>query len=105
MYNIGKMSRHKIIINKKFPILPGSISIAYAKCGKKNCICMTNARKIHGPYYRWTGLIDGKRTTITISKEAATESLRRIKQYKQLIRQWDAIMKKALKNAPWKVPP
>ena len=98
------MSRHKITIAKNLPILPGTISTAYGKCGKKNCICWKDSSKLHGPYYRWTGLIDGKQTTITISKSVAKECSRRIKSYKQLIKQWDSIMKKALKNAPWNDP-
>ena len=95
------MSIYKIIIDKNSPILPGSISTAYAKCGKKNCVCSNNPAKLHGPYYRWTGLIDKRQTTIALNKLSALECSRRIKNYKKLVKEWDALIRAALKNAPW----
>jgi hypothetical protein len=39
---------------------------------------------LHGPYYRWTGWIDGKPTTKTVSKDVARECQKRIENYKEL---------------------
>jgi hypothetical protein len=83
------------------PILAGSISTAYATCGTPRCSCRDRPPKLHGPYYRWTGFIDGKRTTKTISKEEAKECERRIKNYRRLQQQIDRLVAEALKNAPW----
>ena len=82
--------------------MPGTISIAYAKCGKPNCICKAKKPKLHGPYYRWTGAIDGKKTTRTLTKGQAEECERRIGNYRKLQMQIDKLLTKSLKNAPWK---
>lgn len=68
---------NKITIVAEGPILPGSVSTAKSQCGKPNCACKASPPKLHGTYYRWTGFLNGKRTTKTISKEAAEECERR----------------------------
>jgi len=66
--------KSKIIVLKIVtPLLPGSVSTATSTCGKPNCACKASPPKLHGTYYRWTGFLKGKRTTKTISKEAAEE--------------------------------
>ena len=94
----------KITIVTDGPILPGSISTAKSQCGKPNCACKASPPKLHGTYYRWTGFIEGKRTTKTISKEAAQECQKRIKKYRTLQNKLDQIVKGALENAPWSQP-
>ena len=108
MYRGIRMSSKKltettqITIVAEGPILPGSISTAKSQCGKPNCACKASPPKLHGTYYRWTGFLKGKRTTKTISKEAAEECERRIKNYRALQGQLDQITEEALENAPWK---
>jgi hypothetical protein len=103
MYIYIRMSREKrkIIIVAEGPILPGSISTATSQCGKSNCACKASPPKLHGPYYRWTGFIKGKRTTKTISKKLAEECDRRIKNYRALQTKLEQILEGALANAPW----
>ena len=83
------------------PILNGSISTAHSECGTENCICKGTPPKLHGPYYRWTGVIDGKRTTRTINKEVAAECRKRIKNYRKLQKQVDQLLEEAILIAPW----
>jgi hypothetical protein len=83
------------------PILPGSISIARSQCGKPKCACKGQPPCLHGPYYRWTGFVDGKRTTKTISKEAALECKRRILQFRKLQRMVEGLVRDSLSSAPW----
>jgi hypothetical protein len=98
-----KVSREtKITLVAEGPILPGSVSTAKSQCGKPNCACKASPPKLHGTYYRWTGFLNGKRTTKTISKEAAEECERRIKNYRALQGQLDQLVDEALDNAPWK---
>jgi hypothetical protein len=92
----------KLFLEATVPLMPGTISIAYAKCGKPNCVCKAKKPKLHGPYYRWTGAIDGKKTTKTLTKGQAEECERRIKNYRELQTEVDKLLKKSLKNAPWK---
>jgi hypothetical protein len=94
-------SRTIITIVADGPILPGSISTAKSQCGKANCVCKASPPKLHGTYYRWTGFIEGKRTTKTISKEMAEECEKRIENYRSLQGKLDQIVEKALANAPW----
>jgi len=103
MYIYIRMSskKTKITIVTKGPILPGSISTATSQCGKSNCACKASPPKLHGPYYRWTGFIKGKRTTKTVSKRVAAECERRIKNYRDLQTKLDQIVEDALADAPW----
>src|SRR4030095_14656061 len=39
---------------------PGSISVNYRKCGKKNCVCAQPAHRGHGPQYLWSATVKGK---------------------------------------------
>jgi len=86
------------------PILPGSVSTAKSQCGKDKCACKATPPKLHGTYYRWTGVIAGKRTTKTISREAAYECKKRIARFRKMQRQLDLIAAEALENAPWTEP-
>ena len=91
----------KIEITTEGPILPGSISTAKSRCGKRNCACKAKPPKLHGVYYRWTGIIAGKRTTKTINRETALECKIRIVRFRNLQRQIDKISADAIVNAPW----
>ena len=92
----------KTRIDIDWPILPGSISTATSRCGKKGCACKHRlSPKLHGAYYRWTGFIQGKRTTRTISPEVALECNRRIKRFRRLQKKVDALLAQALSDAPW----
>jgi uncharacterized protein DUF6788 len=89
-------------IELDWPILPGSISTANSQCGKPGCACKRKrSPQLHGTYYRWTGFINGKRTTKTISREEAKECRRRIKRFRKLQKQIEALLSQSLANAPW----
>jgi len=83
------------------PILTGSVSTAWSQCGKPNCACKGDPPRLHGPYYRWTGTVAGKRTTKTISAERARECEQRIKNYRRLQRAVERLTQAAMKSAPW----
>jgi hypothetical protein len=94
--------KEKIItLEVTMPLLPGSLSTASSTCGKPHCACKENPPKLHGVYYRWTGTLEGKRTTKTISKEVAKECQRRINNYRRLQRQIEKLLAQALTQAPW----
>ena len=57
--------------------------------------------KLHGPYYRWTGFLNGKQTTKTINQEVAEECQRRIRNYRALQKKLEQIVEDAFANAPW----
>lgn len=84
-----------------WPLLPGCISTAHSRCGRPRCVCRGRPPKLHGPYYRWTGLLDGKPTTITLSAAEARECERRIRRFRRLqerLRRW---LDHAMRHAPW----
>src|SRR5438128_10540112 len=102
MYTYIRHIAMKKHIEIDWPILPGSISTAKSQCGNEGCGCRKKrSPRLHGTYYRWTGFIDGKRTTKTISKEDAVECTRRIKRFRKLQKEIDALLAQALHNAPW----
>ena len=83
------------------PLLPGSLSTARSTCGKPQCPCHRNPARRHGLYYRWTGIINGKRTTRTISRAQALECRVRIKNYRLLQKILAQVLRQALEDAPW----
>jgi hypothetical protein len=95
------MSSKKQTITLIGPILPGSLSTATSQCGQSYCICHRDPAKLHGPYYRWTGVIDGKRTTKTITKEQYEECKRRIKKYRLFQKKLDRLLAQSIEEAPW----
>lgn len=95
------MARHKIIELLQKPILFGSVTTAMSSCGNKNCSCHSDSNKLHGPYSRWSGYVDGKHTSLTISQKEAAEAKKRIKNYQNLKAEINKIKAFSLKNAPW----
>jgi hypothetical protein len=98
-------SAHPLTITVKLPLLPGSLSTARSKCGKPQCACHKDPAQRHGVYYRWTGILEGKRTTKTLSKEEARECQVRIKNYRELQKVIGNLVRQSLKNAPWETRP
>jgi len=83
------------------PLLPGSLSTARSTCGKPHCACKAKPPKLHGPYYRWTGFLNGKRTTKTLTPDQARECRRRIANYRALEKQIQQLVRQAFQAAPW----
>jgi hypothetical protein len=90
-----------LTITLKGPLLPGSLSTARSTCGKPQCPCHSDPARRHGLYYRWTGIINGQRTTRTISRAQAQECRVRIKNYRRLQQILARVLRQALENAPW----
>ena len=84
-----------------WPILMGSISVAKSRCGKPSCACKAKTPKLHGPYYRWTGFINGKRTTRTISTQQARECKQRLNNFRRLQQKMENLINESLADAPW----
>ena len=42
------------------PVLKGSVSASYTRCGQPNCACQSDPAKLHGPYWQWSTAVDGK---------------------------------------------
>ena len=42
------------------PVLKGSVSASYTRCGKPNCRCQDDPPKLHGPYWQWSTSVHGK---------------------------------------------
>ena len=90
-----------ITLHVTLPLLPGCVSTARSTCGKPNCRCKAKPPKLHGPYFRWTGLLAGKPTTKTLTPAEARECRRRIAHYRTLEKQIRQLVRHALKDAPW----
>lgn len=88
-------------IDLAWPILNGSVSTAVAKCGQENCRCHTDKTAMHGPYYRWIGNINGKKTTKTVTKKVAEECRRRLRNYERLQSMIAQLIAEAIDSAPW----
>lgn len=95
------MKTTKFLIKTNGAILPGTISKAKAACGSTLCKCKKNKKFWHGPYYRWTGIIENKRTTITLTKKISLECKRRIKNYRNFKKKIQKILTLSIRSAPW----
>ena len=98
------MQAKKLVLHITLPVLPGSLSTAQSTCGKPNCACKAKPPKLHGPYYRWTGFIQAKRTTKTLTRTQARECKQRIRNYHALEKQIRQLLRQALQDAPWNEP-
>jgi hypothetical protein len=96
------VQQKKITLRIPLPLLPGSLSTARSTCGKPNCACKAKPPKLHGPYYRWTGFLQGQRTTKTLSPAQARECKIRIRNYRALEKQIRQLLRQALQQAPWR---
>jgi hypothetical protein len=92
------------LLQVTLPLLPGSLSTARSTCGKPNCACKAKPPKLHGPYYRWTGFLNGKRTTRTLTPEQARQCRQHIANFRALEGQIQHLVGQALKAAPWNQP-
>ncbi len=63
---------------------------------------MSDPSKLHGPYYRWTGTLNGKATSRIITEKLADECRKRIENYKRLKKEIKKLLDAGLENAPWK---
>ena len=102
------MARPKIVnlvsVTAPGPILYGTLAQLRTRCGKNNCACHSGkSEDLHGPYYQWSGIVQGKHVTRKVSKEVAEECLRRINNYRTLLEKIDELKKHALEIAPWLV--
>ena len=51
------------------PILKGSVSASYTRCGQAHCACQDDPPKLHGPYWQWSTSVEGK----TVSRRLRNE--------------------------------
>ena len=74
-------------------ICSGSLIHRMKTCGKPNCRCAQTPPVLHGPYFEWTRLEDGRLVHRTISREQAEIVKKAIDNYwaiKALIDDWMA---------------
>jgi hypothetical protein len=45
------------------PVLPGTVTRRYTRCGRPGCRCMADPPQHHGPYWSWTRKVDNKTVT------------------------------------------
>lgn len=51
--------------------LPGTLNIAYRRCGKPRCRCHHDPPQLHGPYLTWTRKVAGKTITRQLNPDQA----------------------------------
>jgi hypothetical protein len=68
---LTKLSRKHQALLKKVgqlgPVLKGSVSATYTRCGKANCRCQADPPQLHGPYWLWSSSVDGKTVSLRLS--------------------------------------
>ena len=51
------------------PVLPGSVTRRFTRCGRAGCKCMADPPRPHGPYLSWTRKVANKTVTRYLSEE------------------------------------
>jgi len=96
------MANTKMDIVFDGPLLRGWVYTSGNKCSDPGCPCQSDPSKRHGLYYRWSGTVNGKLITRSISKEAAQECQRRIANYKAVLKKIDELVNCEIAKEPWK---
>ena len=52
-------------------IAAGSVVRRRTRCGTANCRCHADPPQLHGPYYQWTGKVNGKTVTRRLNDSEA----------------------------------
>jgi hypothetical protein len=94
------MASQRISISVEGPILSGSAFLSRLKCGKKSCHCAADPAERH-EVYQWSGNINGKNTTRTLTREMYIECEKRIARYKKFKKLFVAEVNSSLGQAPW----
>jgi hypothetical protein len=94
------MANQIIAISVAGPILSGNAFLSRVKCGKKNCRCASDPAERH-KVYQWSGNINGKNTTRTLTREMYLECKKRIARYKKFKLLFLAEVNSSLTQAPW----
>ncbi len=70
---LTKLERDQRALFKKLgqigPILKGSVSARYTRCGQDRCACQNDPPQLHGPYWQWTTSVNGKTVARRLSDE------------------------------------
>jgi hypothetical protein len=51
------------------PVLPGTVTQRYTRCGRAGCRCGADPPRPHGPYWSWTRKVANKTVTRYLSEE------------------------------------
>jgi len=66
---------------------PGTISVNYRKCGKKNCVCARPEHRGHGPQFLWNTTQGGKSRAQSLQLGPELEKARKeLENYRQFLR-------------------
>ena len=81
---------------KLTPLCSGNLYERYTPCGKKNCRCQDKENpKLHGPYYIWARIVNGKQVTRTLR---AGSDLERVKEGIENYRRFQVLYGDLLRN-------
>ena len=69
----AKLQRQQRALLKKIeglgPVLKGSVSASYTRCGQAHCACQDDPPQLHGPYWQWSTSVNGKTVARRLSDE------------------------------------
>lgn len=70
---VAKLQRQQRVLLQKIgqigPVLKGSVSARYTRCGQARCACQGDPPQLHGPYWQWSTSVNGK----TVSRPLGDE--------------------------------
>lgn len=79
-------------------MLKGSVSKRLTRCGNSGCHCRAEPPMLHGPYWQWSALVDGKTVTRLIAAEQVPtyqEWIENRRRAEELLRQMQEVSSQA----------
>jgi hypothetical protein len=52
-------------------VLPGAVLSRHMRCGKTNCRCHAEPPELHGPYFQWNRMVEGRTLTRLLPAQLA----------------------------------
>jgi hypothetical protein len=101
LFEIRHLSRFRL---KSDALIHGTPGEVFRTCGKKNCACMTDEKKRHGPYHVIQIVTKGKQRQVTLRKQDE-ESWKKSKQYQLEVQKMDELKKvcEQLQSVLWEL--
>jgi hypothetical protein len=88
----GRIARIKKSLSAVDYLFTGTILKRMKKCGKLSCRCAKDPKALHGPYFEWGHMVEGKLVHRVVSPEQAAKLQQGIENYrkvKKLMLAWE----------------
>ena len=91
---LARIERCKSAIGRVGVFVRGSVVKRYMPCGTPGCRCMADPPQLHGPYFQWSGWVDGESTTLRLRPAEVAlwqQWIENGRQLDRIVAEWEAL--------------